>query len=97
MSPNYDDDFTFCTMVRGVWGVKNDAMSASYASGWAGGANDAQNSRDRYIKANFVKGTPFGTTQTESANTWATTSKQNFRAATPQEIQQQRIAGAPSR
>lgn len=62
LSPNYEDDSTFCAMVRGVWGIKNDAMSASYASGWAGGANDAQNSRDRYIKANFSKATPFGTT-----------------------------------
>lgn len=55
LSPNYEDDSTFCAMVRGVWGIRNDAMSASYASGWAGGANDAQNSRDRYNKANFNK------------------------------------------
>jgi hypothetical protein len=24
LSPNYDDDSTFCSMVRGVWGVRND-------------------------------------------------------------------------
>ena len=31
VSPNYDDDFTFSQMVRGVWGIKNDVMSQSYA------------------------------------------------------------------
>lgn len=59
-------------MVRGVWGIKNDAMSASYASGWAGGKDTAQNSRDRYIKANFNKPSPFGTSQQDGAQTWAT-------------------------
>ena len=41
LSPNYDDDSTFCSMVRGVWGVRNDVQSASYANTWAGGSNDA--------------------------------------------------------
>ncbi len=88
LSPNYEDDSTFCAMVRGVWGVKNDVMSASYASGWAGGANDAQNSRDRYIKANFNKGTPFGTTQTETPQQWATTTKQMIRPVSAIDLQQ---------
>lgn len=87
LSPNYEDDFTFCAMVRGVWGVKNDAMSATYSSGWAGGVNDAQNSRDRYIKANFNKGTPFGTSQNEGATAWATTTKQMIRPVSAVELQ----------
>lgn len=97
LSPNYEDDSTFCAMARGVWGIKNDAMSATYASGWAGGANDAQNSRDRYNKANFSKVSPFGTTQADSAQTWNSTNKQMTRPVSAIDLQPQRIAGAPSR
>jgi hypothetical protein len=46
-------------MVRGVWGVKNDRPDVAQL-GWAGGKETAQNSRDRYVKANF-KQAPFGT------------------------------------
>jgi hypothetical protein len=59
LSPSYDEDLTFCSMVRGVWGVKEEQPDIS-KRGWAGGKEDAQNSRDRYAKANS-KPTPFGT------------------------------------
>ena len=62
LSPNYDSDSTFCSMVRGVWGIRNDPQSSGTTSGWAGGPDAAQNSRDRYMKANFNKSSPFGTT-----------------------------------
>ncbi len=75
-------------MVRGCWGIRNDAASATYTQGWAGGQNDALNSRDRYIKANCQKGTPFGVTQTDSAQTWATQTKQSYRPVSAMEAQQ---------
>jgi hypothetical protein len=59
ISPSYDDDTTFCSMVRGVWGIRNDTPDAA-SLGFAGGKDAAVNSRDRYAKANS-KGTPFGT------------------------------------
>lgn len=40
LSPSYDDDLTFATMVRGVWGVKNEAPDVSQRP-WAGGKEDA--------------------------------------------------------
>lgn len=75
--------------------MRNDAMSASYASGWAGGKDTAVNSRDRYNKANFNKPSPFGTSNTDTADTWAATSKQYQRPQTA--AVDNRIAGAPSR
>ena len=60
LSPNYEDDATFISMVRGVWGVKNERPDNS-TMGWAGGKDAAVNSRDRYQKANFNKPAPFGT------------------------------------
>lgn len=83
-------------MVRGVWNIKADPMGSSYTQGWAGGVNDAQNSRDRYIKANS-KGTPFGTTQNDNSQVWASTSRQNFKPVAAEEVFSQKIAGAPSR
>ena len=47
----------------------------------AGGKEDAINSRDRYNKANCSK-TPFGTTQSDAASAWGSTSKSTFRPAT---------------
>lgn len=84
LSPNYDADATFCQMVRGVWGVKNDVLSSTYATGFAGGNDPSQNSRDRYMRANYSKGTPFGTTLADSSSTWATSSNQNSRPSTVQ-------------
>jgi len=40
LSPNYEEDNQFISMVRGVWGVKNDNPDVS-ARGWAGGKEDA--------------------------------------------------------
>lgn len=56
-------------MVKGVWGVKNDAPDVSKRP-CAGGNEDAKNSRDRYVKANYNSQAPFGTSQTDSSNTW---------------------------
>lgn len=53
-------------MVRGVWGVKEvkaDPASRSFA----GGKLDAQNSRDRYNKANSNKPPPFGVSQQDNS------------------------------
>ena len=83
--------------MRGVWGIKNDVMSSTYAQGWAGGNDTALNSRDRYIKANSTKATPFGTSQVDSAQNWNSTTNNNFRPVTAQQVQSTRIAGAPSR
>lgn len=59
VSPTYSDDLVFSAMVRGVWGVKE--MRADVADrNFAGGKPDAQNSRDRYNKANSNKPPPFG-------------------------------------
>ena len=69
-------------MVRGVWGVKNDVLSSTYATGFAGGNDPSQNSRDRYMRANYSKGTPFGTTLADSSSTWATSSNQKSRPST---------------
>jgi hypothetical protein len=62
LSPAYEDDLTFASMVRGVWGVKEIKTDPS-ARIFAGGKPDAQNSRDRYIKANSNKPPPFGVSQ----------------------------------
>ena len=97
LSPSYDDDSTFTALVRGVWGIKNDVMSSTYAQGWAGGNDTAINSRDRYIKANSNKGTPFGTSLQDNAQIWNSTSINNFRPVSAQQVQSTRIAGAPSR
>jgi hypothetical protein len=59
LSPSYDEDLLFMSMVKGVWGVKVEQTDVS-KKGWAGGKEDAQNSRDRYTKANS-RPTPFGT------------------------------------
>jgi hypothetical protein len=59
LNPSYEDDLSFVSMVRGVWGVINDNPDVA-ARGWAGGNDVSANSRDRYQKAN-AKGTPFGT------------------------------------
>lgn len=64
LGPNYEDDQNFCAMVRGVWGIKFENPDAS-SLGFAGGKEDATNSRDRYMKANF-KNSPFGTSQQDS-------------------------------
>jgi hypothetical protein len=48
VSPNYEDDTVFSSMVRGCWGVRHETRPATQ-QGWAGGVNDALNSRDRYI------------------------------------------------
>lgn len=53
-------------MVRGVWGVKNEAPDVSQRP-WAGGKEDAKNSRDRYIKANSRAQPPFGVSQQDSS------------------------------
>lgn len=61
LNPSYDDDASFVSMVRGVWGVTNNQPDVSQR-GTAGGIDAAQNSKDRYQKANS-KGAPFGTSQ----------------------------------
>jgi hypothetical protein len=63
---NFDDDASFAVMVKGVWGVKQEFQDVSQ-KGWAGGQDASLNSRDRYQKAN-AKGTPFGTSTTDSSN-----------------------------
>ena len=60
LNPSYDDDLTFSSMVRGVWGVKAEVPDVAQR-GWAGGKEDAKNSRDRYIKSTINKPAPFGT------------------------------------
>jgi len=75
-------------MVRGCWGVRNNDARPVTSQGWAGGNNDALNSRDRYIKANSNKGTPFGTSQTDSSQQWATSTKQTYRPVSAMEAQQ---------
>ena len=60
LSPNYEDEATFISMVRGVWGVKNEKQDSA-SMGFAGGKDAAINSRDRYQKANSNKPAPFGT------------------------------------
>lgn len=59
LNPSYDNDLTFATMVRGVWGVKNEAPDVSQR-GFAGGKDEHINSRDRYIKSTINKPAPFG-------------------------------------
>ena len=59
LSPSYDEDAAFVAMVRGVWGLKDEQPDVAQR-GFAGGVPDAQNSRDRYIKANMQKPPPFG-------------------------------------
>ena len=86
VSPNYEDDTVFCSMVRGCWGVRNDSRPVTQ-QGWAGGVNDAMNSRDRYIKANSNKGIPFGVSQNDSSQTWATSTKQTYRPVSAMEAQ----------
>ena len=51
LNPSYEEDMAFASMVRGVWGVTNEQPDVSQR-GWAGGKDVAQNSRDRYQKAN---------------------------------------------
>ena len=55
----YEDDISFITMVKGVWGVKIEKVDNAQMN-FAGGNDPSQNSRDRYMKANS-RGTPFGT------------------------------------
>ncbi len=86
VSPNYDDDSIFSSMVRGCWGVRNENRPATQQT-YAGGNNDALNSRDRYIKANSNKGTPFGVSQQDSSQTWATSSKQTYRPVSAMDAQ----------
>jgi len=40
LNPSYDDDLTFVSMVRGVWGVKNETPDVA-ARSYAGGVPDA--------------------------------------------------------
>ena len=70
----YEEDSAFISMVKGVWGVKQDKGDVS-KQGFAGGKDDAKNGRDRYQKANFNKGAPFGTSVQDSTNTWNSTNK----------------------
>lgn len=69
LNPSYDDDLSFVSMVRGVWGISNENPDVSQR-GWAGGNDASQNSRDRYQKANFNKPAPFGTSQQDSTGQW---------------------------
>ena len=78
-SANYEEESAFINMVKGVWGIKFEQPDVSQR-GWAGGKDDAQNSRDRYQKAN-MKGTPFGTSSTEQ---WASSTQSNFKSVTQQ-------------
>ena len=73
LNPSYEDDLTFASMVRGVWGVRNEVPDVSQR-GWAGGKEDATNARDRYIKATSNKPTPFGTSN-EGSQTWTSTNR----------------------
>lgn len=52
LNPSYEDDASFVSMVKGVWGAANDQPDVSQR-GWAGGNDAAQSSRDRYQKANY--------------------------------------------
>ena len=47
VSPNYEDDNSFVSMVKGVWGVKFEQPDVSQR-GFAGGIDESANSRDRY-------------------------------------------------
>ena len=71
LNPSYEDDLTFATMVRGVWGYKTEVVDSS-KRGFAGGLDDATNSRDRYIKSTS-KGAPFGVFQDSDAKAWSST------------------------
>ena len=94
LSPSYEDDLTFVSMVRGVWGVKNETPDVSQLNS-AGGREDAVNSRDRWVKANFNKGAPFGTTQTDASANWGSTAGNSFRPATGKDMNM-KGAGAPT-
>ena len=59
LSPAYDEDLVFIAMVKGVWGVQEKRADPADRN-FDGGKPDAQNSRDRYIKANSNKPPPFG-------------------------------------
>lgn len=95
LSPSYDDDLTFASMVRGVWGVQEKRQDPADRN-FAGGKPDAQNSRDRYIKANSNKPPPFGVSQQDNAAQWSSTIQSQHARPKAQE-QDYRVAGAPTR
>lgn len=80
LSANYDDDLSFINMVKGVWGVKF-VEPAAHERNFAGGNDTAQNSRDRYQKANN-RGTPFGTSQQNPKEQWKSSKDADFGNAT---------------
>ena len=95
LNPSYDDDLTFATMVRGVWGYKDEQPDVA-ARSFAGGKPDVVNSRDRYIKANSRGGQPpFGVSQDTQSSQWATKSQQSRPQA--DNADQYKTAGAPTR
>ena len=49
LNPNYEDDLSFTSMVRNVWGVREEKVDNAQRS-WAGGNDASKNSRDRYMK-----------------------------------------------
>jgi len=81
LSAQYDDDLTFISMVKGVWNVKFEMPDVSQM-GFAGGNDTAQNSRDRYVKANSQKPAPFGTSQGQGDQQWKSSKDSDYGQAT---------------
>lgn len=96
LNPSYDDDASFVSMVKGVWGITNEQPDVS-KRGWAGGNDPALNSRDRYQKANFAKGTPFGTSQGDSTAQWGSSAQIQYTKYSPSDVQNMKGAGAPTK
>ena len=93
LNPSYEDDLTFATMVRGVWGYKNEVQDVS-KRGFAGGLDDATNSRDRYLKSTS-KPAPFGVSQDNDARAWSSTNQATQQR--PATGYDQKGAGAPTK
>lgn len=95
LSPNYEDDNSFISMVKGVWGVKFEQPDVSLR-GTAGGLDNSANSRDRYQKANN-KGTPFGTSNNENTSQWNTSTQNNYKSVTQAQVQSIKSSGNPTK
>lgn len=51
LNASYEDDKLFVTMVRNVWGIKEEKVDNAQRS-FAGGNDPSVNSRDRYLRQN---------------------------------------------
>lgn len=49
LNPSFEEDLHFTSMVRNVWGVKEEKVDNTKRS-WAGGNDPSVNSRDRFMR-----------------------------------------------